>query len=467
VTAASVQPGMAPPSRIRTLATHVLFSGGIAAEAVAHNKLRASLTSLGILFGVASVIAMLAIGNGAEREILEQMKLLGANNIVVTPLVEQKEGRIEKDDGKKQSKKFTPGLTYLDAVAIKGAIPAVGATSSEVVVNGVISRQGHHRSGKVVGVDPSYFEVMNLHLGRGAHFAPVHFSAAAPVAIIGQGVKSRFFTTEDPIGGRVKVGSQWLTVIGVLEDRKVSAENAQRLGIRDANMDVYVPLPTMLLRYRNRGEVTQAEMEVAARSDNSADSSETEDQRAEKRNYHQLDKVIVRVEKSSEVSAVAEIVRRMLQRRHNDVTDFEISVPELLLQQEQRTKTIFNIVLGAIASISLIVGGIGIMNIMLASILERIKEIGVRRAMGATQRDVLAQFLSEAVMISLAGGLAGIVTGVVLASVIERVANIHTIVSPLSVAVAFGVSVAVGLVFGIVPAQKAAKQDPIVCLRYE
>jgi putative ABC transport system permease protein len=467
VTAVPVPPDATPPSRVRTLATHVLFSGGIAAEAVAHNKLRASLTSLGILFGVASVIAMLAIGNGAEREILEQMKLLGANNVVITPIVEQKEGKVEKEDGKKQSKKFTPGLTYLDAVAIKSAIPAVGATSSEVVVNGVISRQGHHRSGKIVGVDPSYFEVMNLHLGRGAPFAPVHFSAAAPVAIIGQGVKSRFFTTEDPIGGKVKVGTQWLTVIGVLEDRKVSSENAQRLGIRDANMDVYVPLPTMLLRYRNRGEVTQAEMEVAARSDNSADSSQTEDQRAEKRNYHQLDKVIVRVEKSSEVSAVAEIVRRMLQRRHNDVTDFEISVPELLLQQEQRTKTIFNIVLGAIASISLVVGGIGIMNIMLASILERIKEIGVRRAMGATQKDVLAQFLTEAVMISLAGGIAGIIAGVILASAIERIANIHTIVSPLSVALAFGVSVAVGLVFGIVPAQKAAKQDPIVCLRYE
>jgi putative ABC transport system permease protein len=469
VTAVPVQPAVPLVTRMRALATHILFSGGIAAEAVAHNKLRASLTSLGILFGVASVIAMLAIGNGAEHEILEQMKLLGANNIVVTPIVEQKEGKVEKDDGKKQSKKFTPGLTHLDAVAIKAAIPAVSATSSEVVVNGVISRQGLHRSGKVVGVDPSYFEVMNLHLGRGTHFSSAHFHDAAPVAIVGQGVRSRFFTTEDPVGGKVKVGAQWLTVIGVLEDRKVSSQNAQRLGIRDANMDVYVPLPTMLLRYRNRGEVTQAEMEVAARSFNSAsdDSSQTEEQRAEKRNYHQLDKVIVRVDKSTDVPAVADVVRRMLQRRHNDVTDFEITVPELLLQQEQRTKTIFNIVLGAIASISLIVGGIGIMNIMLASILERIKEIGVRRAMGATQKDVLAQFLSEAVMISLAGGIAGIVTGVVLASVIERAANIHTIVSPLSVAVAFGVSVAVGLVFGIVPASKAAKQDPIVCLRYE
>ncbi|HKW10271.1 MAG TPA: FtsX-like permease family protein, partial [Gemmatimonadaceae bacterium] len=282
--------------------------------------------------------------------------------------------------------------------------------------------------------------------------------------------KSRFFTTENPIGKAIKVGNDWLTVVGVLEDRKVSADIASKLGIRDANMDVYVPLPTMLLRYRNRSEVTQQEMELAAREANSGgnnDSSETDDQRAEKRNYHQLDKVIVQVDKSSAVTAVADLTRRMLQRRHNDVTDFEIAVPELLLQQEQHTKTIFNVVLATIASISLIVGGIGIMNIMLASILERIKEIGVRRAVGATQGDVRAQFLSEAVMISLAGGLAGIVTGAVLSVIIEHAANIHTIVSPLSVVVAFGVSVAVGLLFGIVPAWRAARQDPVVCLRYE
>jgi putative ABC transport system permease protein len=468
VTAVPLHTGASQPSRARTLAAHIAFSGRTAAEAVVHNKLRASLTSLGILFGVASVIAMLAIGNGAEQEILAQMKLLGANNIVVTPIVEQTEGKVEKDDNaKKQSKKYTPGLTYLDAQAIKEIIPDVGATSAEVVVNSVITREGLHRSGKLVGVDPSYFDVMNLKLAEGAPFADAHYDGSLPVAIVGQGVKSRFFTTENPIGRTIKVGNQWLTVVGVLEDRKVSSETAKRLGIRDANMDVYIPLPTMLLRYRNRAEVTQAEMEVAARSFNSTDSSETEDQRAEKRNYNQLDKMIVQVDKSSVVPAVADVVRRMLQRRHNDVTDFEISVPELLLKQEQRTKTIFNVVLGAIASISLVVGGIGIMNIMLASILERIKEIGVRRAVGATQRDVLTQFLSEAVMISLAGGIAGIVVGGILSFGIERFSHISTIVSPMSVAVAFGVSVAVGLVFGIVPANKAAKQDPIVCLRYE
>ena len=453
--------------KAREIATHVAFSARTAAEAVGHNKLRAGLTSLGILFGVASVIAMLAIGKGAEQEILEQMRLLGANNIVVTPIIEQKEGKVDKDD-KKESKRFTPGLTYHDAESIAAIIPDVAATSGEIVTNTVITREGRHRSGKIVGVDSTYFRLMNLHLAEGTSFASPHYHAASAVAIIGQGVKSRFFTTEEPIGRTVKVGNQWLTVVGVLEDRKVSAETAQRLGIRDANMDVYVPLPTMLLRYRNRAEVTQHEMELAARGDRGeADSSETDDQRAEKRNYHQLDKVVVQVDRAAVVTQVADVVRRLLTRRHNDVVDFEITVPELLLKQEQRTKTIFNIVLGAIASISLVVGGIGIMNIMLASILERIKEIGVRRAVGATQKDVLAQFLSEAVMISLAGGLAGILTGAILSLIIERAAGIHTIVSPLSVFVAFGVSVAVGLLFGIVPAWRAARQDPVVCLRYE
>jgi putative ABC transport system permease protein len=455
-------------SRLRAIGTHLLFSGRIAAEAVAHNKIRAALTSLGILFGVASVIAMLAIGNGAEQEILSQMKLLGANNIVITPIVQQKEGNVGKDEeAKKESKRFTPGLSWLDAQAIGRSIPEVSNVSSEVVVNTVITREGHHRTAKLVGVDSNYFEVMNLQVAQGAAFSRVHFEKVGQVAVIGPGVAKRFFTTEDPIGHRVKVGNEWLTVVGILEDRKVSDKAVKELGIRDANMDVYVPLPTMLRRYRDRSEITQKEMELANQAFQQVDSSETDDQRAEKRNYHQLDKIVVQVDNSERVSEVADVLQRMLKRRHNDVTDFEITVPELLLKQEQRTKAIFNVVLGAIASISLVVGGIGIMNIMLASILERIKEIGVRRAMGARQKDVLWQFLTEAVMISLAGGVAGIIVGGLLSFGIERFAKITTIVSPQSVIVAFGVSVAVGLVFGIVPASRAAKQDPIVCLRYE
>ncbi|HMC56577.1 MAG TPA: FtsX-like permease family protein, partial [Gemmatimonadaceae bacterium] len=167
------------------------------------------------------------------------------------------------------------------------------------------------------------------------------------------------------------------------------------------------------------------------------------------------------------VPDVASVIQRMLQRRHNSMVDFEIIVPEALLKQEERTKTIFNIVLGAIASISLIVGGIGIMNIMLASVLERIREIGVRRAMGATQKDILFQFLSEAVLISVAGGVAGILVGGGLSLGIQQFAGIKTIISYMSVFVAFGVSLSVGVLFGIVPAYRAARQDPVVCLRYE
>jgi putative ABC transport system permease protein len=257
----------------------------------------------------------------------------------------------------------------------------------------------------------------------------------------------------------------------VLEDRRFSEETSARLGIRDANMDVYVPARTMLLRFRDRAQLTQRDIELASRPQNFGNENntdtETPEQRRERTNRNQLDRIIVRVEDTRHVAGVADVTRRLLQRRHNTVVDFEISVPELLLKQEQRTKTIFNIVLGSIASISLIVGGIGIMNIMLASILERIREIGVRRAVGATRHEILFQFLSEAVLISVAGGIAGIIVGAGLSMGIERAAGIRTIVSFLSVFVAFGVSFAVGLGFGIVPAWRAANQDPVVCLRYE
>ena len=448
---------------------HVLFSMRTALEAVRVNKLRAGLTSLGILFGVASVIAMLAIGKGAEQEVLEQMRLLGSNNVVITPLVEQKEGPVAEED-KRDVKKFTPGLTYADAQAIARVIPGVDATSAEIVINTTLTREGRRRSGKVVGVDTSYFSLTNLALQRGSWFRPLEVERGLPVAIIGQGVRTRFFTTEDPIGKPLKVGETWVTVVGVLEDRHVGGQFASELGIRDANMDVYVPVRSLLLRYRNRALVTAQDVQEASREGNfvsNEEEPESEEQRAERTNYHQLDRIIVRVNESPLVPSVAAVLRKMLERRHNAVVDFEVTVPELLLQQERRTKTIFNIVLGAIASISLVVGGIGIMNIMLASVLERIREIGVRRAMGATQKDILFQFLSEAVLISVAGGVAGILVGIGISAGIERLAGIATIVSFVSVGVAFAVSISVGIAFGIMPAYRASLQDPVVCLRYE
>jgi putative ABC transport system permease protein len=449
---------------------HLRFSAGTALEGLRHNRLRAALTSLGILFGVASVITMLAIGKGAEQEILQQMVLLGANNIMVTPLVQQTEGAATDDQHEKDTKKFSPGLTYADAEAAARDIPSVEAVSAEIVFNTQVTREGRRRSAKVVGVDSSYFRLTNLSLERGDWFSPSQLASGAPVAIIGDGIRTRFFTTEEAIGRPIKVGDIWLTVIGVLTDRHVTQEAETRLGVRDANMDVYIPARTMLVRFRDRARVTGQEIEAAAsqangNSDN--DSNETEEQRAERTNRNQLDRIIVRVADATHMSAVTDVLRRMLERRHNGVVDFEIEVPELLLRQQQRTKTIFNVVLGAIASISLVVGGIGIMNIMLASVLERIREIGVRRALGATQRDVLMQFLSEAVMISVAGGIAGIVLGILLSAGIEHFAGIRTLVSFISIFVAFGVSFAVGVAFGIVPAYRAARQDPVECLRYE
>ena len=458
-------------ARLRAeLTAHVLFSMRTAVEAVGHNTLRAALTSLGILFGVASVITMLAIGKGAEQEILEQMRLLGSNNVIVTPLVEQKEEQA-KDEGTKEPKKYSPGLTVRDARKIADLVPNVATVSGEIVLQTLVTREGRRRSGKVVGIDTTYLDLLNLRVAEGKGFAPLQVADGAPVAIIGHGVKTRFFTTEEPIGKPIKVGSVWLTVVGVLEDRKVSEATSQKLGIRDANMDVYVPLSTMLLRFRNRAQVTERDVQQASREvdfdPNNQNANEDPEQRAERTNYHQLDRIIVRVDEARYVTGVANVLQRMLTRRHNNVIDFEITVPELLLKQEQRTKNIFNVVLAAIAAISLIVGGIGIMNIMLASILERTREIGVRRAVGASQRDILAQFLSEAVLISLAGGVAGILVGGGLSFGIERLADIQTIVSFFSVFIAFGVSITVGIVFGIVPAWRAARQDPVVCLRYE
>ena len=451
---------------------HLAFGARTALEAVRHNRLRAGLTSLGILFGVASVIAMLAIGKGAEQEILSQMVLLGANNVMITPLVEQSESQVKDatDQTEKKVERFSPGLTYLDAQAIARNVPGVQTAAAEIVLNTSLTREARRRTGKAVGVDTTYFRLTNLELGRGGWFTREQVERGLPVAVIGYGVRTRFFTSQDPIGRELKVGDTWLTVVGVLTDRRVSEDAVSKLGVRDANMDVYVPVRTMLLRFRDRARVTQRDVEQAASNEGNGDDApkaETTEQHNERVNHNQLDRIIVRVDDARDVPGVVEVIRRTLLRRHNGVVDYEVSVPELLLRQQQRTKTIFNIVLGAIASISLVVGGIGIMNIMLASVLERIREIGVRRAVGATQREILLQFLSEAVLISVAGGLAGIVLGAAISVGIERFAGIHTLVSLISVAIAFGVSFAVGVLFGIVPAQRAARQDPVVCLRYE
>jgi putative ABC transport system permease protein len=436
----------------------------IAFEAIGHNKLRAILTSLGIIFGVSSVISMLAIGTGAKQEILDQMKLLGTNNIIITPIVEQEEGVVEEDQQPKsaEKKRFSPGLTLMDGTSIQQVVPGVEFVSPEVVVETLVLRDGLKRTSKLIGVQEEYFATTDFDLERGMFFSREQEELASPVAVIGHAVKAKFFAKEDPIGGKIKCGSLWLTVIGVLSERTVRRESIQHLGLRDVNYDIYTPVHTVLLRYKNRTLVTTLDVQRASggRGTPSPDQSKPV-------NYNQIDRLIVRVTDEGQMPTLAEIVSRMLQRRHNQVVDFQVTVPEQLLRQAQRTKDIFNIVLSAIASISLIVGGIGIMNIMLASVMERIKEIGIRRATGATRRDIVLQFLSEAVFISITGGLLGILLGVGISYAIEVFAGILTIITIFSVILAFVIAISIGIAFGIFPARNAAEQDPVVCLHHE
>ncbi|RMG69324.1 MAG: FtsX-like permease family protein [Bacteroidetes bacterium] len=443
----------------------LLYNFVIALEAIGQNKLRAFLTSLGIIFGVASVIAMLAIGRGAQAQILQQMEALGVNNIIIEPIVEQQDESLEEreedspDEAGDVPQRFSPGLTLEDARSLQD-LPFIEAISAEVVLETYALRQARRRSVKLVGVDNAYFERGGFSLQEGTLFQAVHLETSQPVCIIGHDAKARFFPTEEALGARIKVGAHWLTVVGVLAPRSIAREVRSELGIRNYDLDIYAPLPTVLLRYTDRARVTRDDLARARRE-------ESEDNGVERVavNYHQLDRLTLHVADTRYLFHLAEITRRRLTRRHNEVVDFEITVPEQLLQQKQETTAIFNLVLGAIASISLIVGGIGIMNIMLASVLERIREIGLRLALGATQQDIVLQFMGEAVAMSLSGGILGIVLGTTFSLIIERTAGIPTMVSPYAILLSFFVATSVGLIFGIYPARQAARQDPVVSLR--
>ena len=452
------------------MSERILANLYIAVDAVTSNKLRSLLTALGIIFGVAAVIAMLAIGNGAQQEILEQIKLVGVNNIVIKPVVEQEEEKIEEASGEQEKKKFSPGLTLRDVSSIRAIIPTLTTISPEIIIETNVVRQGYRRSAKLVGVEPAYFQIYNFELEEGMMFSDPQRELGSPVCIIGQSIRTRFFPTENPIGKNIKVGPHWLTIIGVLKERYVSQNSISKLGIRDFNMDIYVPLNTMLIRYKDRDKLTAADIRQAAaagRSRGPAAASTNTESEAELKNYHQLDRLVIQVDETPALQPSAEILSRLLKRKHYNMVDFEIEIPELLLKQQQRTNDIFNYVLGAIAGISLLVGGIGIMNIMLASVLERIKEIGLRLSIGAKKSDVTQQFLFEAIMISVSGGIIGVILGITMAYVVSEVAEIPTLISFSSILLSFGVAATVGLIFGIAPARKAASQDPITSLRYE
>ena len=442
----------------------------VALDAVIANRMRSLLTALGIIFGVAAVIAMLAIGNGAQQEILEQIKLVGVNNIVVTPIVRQMEENLS-DEAASKKEKFSPGLTVRDVEGLVKIIPGISTVSPEILIETYIIKNGTRRSAKLVGVTPHYFSITSFTLSEGNMFNEKHLEKGDPVCIIGNSIKVKFFPAENPIGKSIKMGGVWLKIIGVLENRAVSKSSISKLGIRDYNMDVYTPIQTVLVRYKNRDLVTEAKIRGANSSSGGMfmmfGGGAAEEESKPRENYHQIDRLVIQVSETEKLAPTAEILSRYLERKHYGVIDYEITIPELLLKQQQRTKSIFNFVLGAIAGISLLVGGIGIMNIMLASVMERIKEIGLRLSIGARKDDIVMQFLNEAVMISVSGGIIGVILGIAMAAIVSNVAEIPTIISPMSIVLSFGVAATVGLIFGIAPAKRAAEQDPITSLRHE
>ena len=425
------------------------------------NKLRTALTMLGIIFGVGAVIAMLSIGEGARQETLEQIELMGTNNIIINQKAIKTDAK-----GKDQNKaSFSPGLSLKDAQAIKELNPFVEEVTYQKELPTTIIYHSEILQTKIVGTTAEYITIYNSQLASGTFFKKHHLDDFANVCVIGPGIKQKLFKFEDPIHKQIKIGTSWFTVMGVVASKNVSSSGATNLGMRDFNNEIYIPYTTLAYKMAMSDEEQQTMffgggMRFSMRGMMGGDQGEVVDRIS-------VDQVTVKIKKDLPVDQAGDLISRQLLRRHYGTEDYEIVIPEALLEQRQKTQKIFNIVMGAIAGISLLVGGIGIMNIMLANILERTKEIGIRRAIGATRSDVLNQFLYEAMVISIMGGLLGVFVGFILTSIIATYAEWRTIITPFSIILAFVVSVLIGIGFGSYPAKKAADKDPIESLRYE
>ncbi len=441
-----------------------------AVRVILANKVRTFLTALGIIFGVAAVITMLAIGKGAEQEILSQLELVGVNNIVVTPIPDDpdnNESEQEEEGGANETIRFSKGLDLLDVTSIQKNIPSVKQLSPEIIMETYMIKKGRQSPVKLIGVTSNFFETSNVKIGQGENFTKIQTVKALPVCIIGEKVAKKLFTGENAIGKHIKVKDVWLKVIGIIEEKLISETAQENLGIRDLNQDIYIPIKTFLVRYRDRKILTDQAIDYGSGMIIINGGNNGPKKRKPRGNYHQIDKLTIQVGNSNELKGTAEVISKLLKRKHNGMLDFEISIPINLLKQQQKTKQIFNIVLSIIAGISLLIGGIGIMNIMLASILERTKEIGIMKAIGATKQDIILQFLSESILISLSGGIVGCLLGIIASYILELATDIDTIVSFGSIVLSFMVATFIGLIFGVLPAKSAANKNPIEAIRHE
>ncbi|MEZ5320281.1 MAG: ABC transporter permease [Vicinamibacterales bacterium] len=398
------------------------------------HKMRSVLTMLGMIFGVAAVIAMLSIGAGAQQQVIAFIEQLGVRNVIV-------EAR-EAVDSQSFTKvrQTSTGLTLKDLRLIEASLDSLDAWSPRKRFTP--SKMLPRPSGDVpalFGVSPDYRDIAGLQVSRGRFFGQAEADAASAVAVLGQAAATGLFGAEDPLDKFVKVNDQWFRVIGVAGPQLATPGDVAGLPTQDANNVIYVPVYAALLRI----EDTQS------------------------RYRDEIDGIYLQLRSEADVAPAGSVVRGVLQTSHKDAGDYSIVVPAELLAQQQRTKRLFGFVMVAIASISLLVGGIGIMNIMLASVMERTREIGVRRAIGATRRDVIRQFLVETTLITISGGCAGTIVGILLSQAVAYFAGWSTIVTATSVIVASLVSVTVGIVFGLYPAVRAARLDPVHSLHYE
>ena len=402
---------------------------GIGLRGLMLRKTRSLLSALGVVFGVAAVVSMMAIGEGARREAVEQVKLLGTNNIRIKQLQLTGERRAEGE------RRYSQGLTQEDATVIRQSIPGLVAVTPLKFVASEVRFQGRQGVAQVVGVSSDYSDVTNFRVGEGRFISAFDIADAKTICVLGSEIKQELFGYREALGASVLIGDTWFTAVGVMEGKVIREGRAAAIKLRNINRDVYVPLTTVSARLP------------------AADG---------KRGF---DELAIRVADAERLTAVARLIPRYLKARHRGVEDYEVIVPEELLAQAQRTQQLFNIVMGSIASIALLVGGIGIMNIMLANVTERTREIGIRRAIGATKRDILGQFLTETVLICLVGGIIGIILGFGMAIVITLYAGWQTGFSLASVIIAFGTSASVGLAFGLYPARRAAELNPVQALR--
>jgi len=398
------------------------------------HRLRSLLTMLGMIFGVAAVVSMLSIGAGARQRVMAFIEQMGVRNLIV----EAKE--TTEWQAHQKIRRISPGLTLQDYRVIANDVDGiVASTPRKRFTPTKTIPKSQQDVPSVYGVQPVYKEIAGLHLLEGRFFDPREESRADPVCVLGAGARSNLFGASDPIDQYVKVDEQWFRVIGVVGPQLSAQTESSGLPSQDLNNVIYAPLNAVVLRLEN----TYSDL----RDD--------------------IDGIYLNLQERTDMSVAAQVVRAVLGSSHHGAADYSVIVPAELLAEQKRTEQLFNAVMVAIASISLLVGGIGIMNIMLASILERTREIGLRRAVGARQSDVVRQFVVEAVMISFVGGSFGIVFGFVMSRLIAWLAGWSTIVTATSILLAFLVSITVGLVFGIYPAVKAARLDPVEAIRYE